>query len=182
MAFKRFEIRKFASYEHNHMSYPETGRVFAQLPLADEFVDMPAENGEWLVYDYAAGCVRRPTSADEVVMIHFSSEKEYDPRNYGLENFSLKPGGFYPRLGALLPGDLYTTNCFGYDDGEFADNDAVIAALEDIANTPLFLVVEPGQAPKLTATESGSTVAQVVKFYTVPNGEPGIKVMFTKVA
>ena len=33
MAIQRYKTEKFATIELNHVSWPETARVFAQLPL-----------------------------------------------------------------------------------------------------------------------------------------------------
>lgn len=180
MAIQRFKTEKFATIELNHVSWPETARVFAQFPLSADFTDeKPCENGMWLVYDEAKGVARPAASADEHVGVMYLNEKEYNPYISGMNQWALKPNTVYPRIGMPAVNDRYTTNCFCYDTTEFTDETKVVEALGKIAATPLYLVVEPNQAaPKLTATKAGATAAQVVKFYTMPNGEPGIKVSF----
>ena len=48
-----------------------------------------------------------------------------------------------------------------------------------LANTPLYVVADPAGdgAPKLTKTKpDAGTYGQVIKYYTVPNGQPGVKI------
>ena len=70
MAIQRYKTEKFATIELNHVSWPETARVFAQLPLdtTDFSNEAPCENGMWVVYDYAGGTVRKAKTADENVV------------------------------------------------------------------------------------------------------------------
>lgn len=189
MALQPFAREMYATYEPNHVSYPEGARVFAQLPLSDDatvgFSEAnPAQNGMWLVYDYALGAVRKPKNSTEPIMILFSSEKEYNQLLPGMKYFRVVPGEFYPRMGAVHMFDIYTSNCFSYDDAEFATQDDVEAALEgDLNASPLYLIPSTTGEPQLTATiGTATTVAKVVKYYTVPNGELGIKVQFVNVA
>lgn len=199
MALARYTITKYGVIELNHVSWPETARVFGQLPLlAADFAGATpakvAENGMWLVYDYAAGAVRLPDAVTEPVGVLYMSEKEYNKFDVGLNQYFLDSAtGFYPRLGMPMVGDLYTTNTFCYDvgtgDGQFANNAAVVSALGgNLVSAPLYLIPSTDGAPRITnatglaAATGVSTVAQVVKYYTLPNGEPGIKVQFIKVA
>ncbi len=180
MAIQRFKTEKYATIELNHVSWPETARVFAQLPLSADFTDdKPCENGMWLVYDDVKGVARPAEAATEHVGVMYLNEKEYNPYVSGMNQWALRPNTWYPRIGMPEVQDRYTTNCFCYDTTDFTDDEAVVTALKAIGTTPLYLVIEPGQAaPKLAKTAAGATVAKVVKFYTMPNGEPGIKVSF----
>lgn len=191
----RFTITNYGVIELNHVSWPETARVFGQLPLdSTDFATTPAENGMWLAYDIAGGSVRFADAVTEPVGVLYMGEKEYNQFEPGLNNYRLKRGGFYPRIGMPQVGDIYTTNTFSYtvgaSDGEFADNAAVVTALGgNLASAPLYLVPSTTEgAPRLTnaaglaAATGVATVAKVVKYYTLPNGDPAIKVQFTKVA
>ena len=190
----RFTITNYGVIELNHVSWPETARVFGQLPLdSTDFETAPAENGMWLAYDIAGGSVRFANAVTEPVGVLYMGEKEYNQFEPGLNNYRLERGGFYPRIGMPQVGDIYTTNTFSYTkgsgDGEFEDNDAVVTALGNLASAPLYLIPSTTEgAPRLTdATGLGAatgvvTVAQVVKYYTLPNGDPAIKVQFIKAA
>lgn len=191
----RFTITNYGVIELNHVSWPETARVFGQLPLdSTDFATTPAENGMWLAYDMAGGSVRFADAVTEPVGVLYMGEKEYNQFEPGLNNYRLYRGEFYPRIGMPQVGDTYTTNTFSYTagsgTGEFANNAAVVTALGgNLASAPLYLIPSTTEgAPRLTnaaglaAATGVATVAKVVKYYTLPNGDPAIKVQFTKVA
>lgn len=186
----------YATLELNQVAFPKTGMVVSQTPLGDEFtLDAPCENGMWVVADKAAGAIKSPVAAtDKPIGIVYTTEKEYDIFHYGLQTFGRKIAGDYPRVGLLGIGDTVTTNCLQYDDTEFkavttgenqkTAEEALFDALKAIDITPVYVV--PGVAadgtttskavPVLTKTKPNSGIyAKVAKFYTVPNGEPGVK-------
>ncbi len=174
MALKRLAIEGFSQIELNNVAWRRDGRIEAQCGLdAEDFASVPAENGMLLAVD-AANRVVKFYNADEdlPLAINYSSEHLYDERHNALKDFNLKPGQLYPRMGYPAVGDKFTTNCFCYDDGEFADDDAL---MEGFAGVMYAGVSEIG-AWKLSATkpESG-VVAKVVKAYTMPDGQFGAK-------
>ena len=200
MALKRFPLtndnsysvkyrhgeKLYATLELNQVAFPKTGMVVSQVPLGTEFtLDAPCENGMWVVADKAAGSIKAPAAAtDSPIGIVYTAEKEYDLMHYGLQTFGRKIAGDYPRVGILGLGDTVTTNCLQYNTTEFADEEALIDALKAIETTPLYVI--PGVAadgtttskavPVLTKTKPNTGIyAKVVKFYTVPNGERGVK-------
>jgi len=199
MAMKRFPLtnansysskyrpgeKLYATLELNQVAFPKTGMVVSQTPLADDFtLTAPCENGMWVVADKAAGEITAPAAAtDKPIGIVYTTEKEYDIFHYGLQTFGRKIGGDYPRVGLLGIGDTVTTNCLQYNEGEFANDAALFDALKAIDTTPLYVI--PGVAgatvpekavPQITSGKPGSGIyAKVVKFYTVPNGEAGVK-------
>lgn len=193
MALKRFPLtnensysvkyrhgeKLYATLELNQVAFPKTGMVVSQVPLGDEFtLNAPCENGMWVVADKARGFIGAPAAAtDSPIGIVYTAEKEYDPSHYGLQTFGRKTAGDYPRVGIFSLGDTVTANCLQYDESDFADEEALFAALNDIANNPLYVGIEAGSAvPKLVKTAPASGIyAKVVKFYTVPNGERGVK-------
>lgn len=200
MALKRFPLssadsysvkyrhgeKLYATLELNQVAFPKTGMVVSQTPLGEEFtIDAPCENGMWVVADKAAGAINSPAAAtDKPIGIVYTAEKEYDDYHYGLQTFGRKIKGDYPRVGILGVGDTVTTNCLQYNDTDFADEEALFTALEAIDTTPLYVI--PGVAadgtttskavPAITKSKPASGIyAKVVKFYTVPNGEKGVK-------
>ena len=199
MAMKRFPLtsansysskyrpgeKLYATLELNQVAFPKTGMVVSQTPLAEDFtLAAPCENGMWVVGDKAAGVIAAPAAAtDKPIGIVYTTEKEYDRYHYGLQTFGRKIAGDYPRVGLLGIGDTVTTNCLQYNESEFANDAELFDALDDIATTPLYVIpgvagaTKPEKAvPQITATQPDSGMyAKVVKFYTVPNGEPGVK-------
>jgi hypothetical protein len=159
--------------------------VVSQTPLSADFtIDAPCENGMWVVGDKAAGVIAAPAAAtDKPIGIVYTAEKEYDDYHYGLARFGRKIAGDYPRVGLLGIGDTVTTNCLQYDESDFATEADLFDALNKIDTTPLYVV--PGVAattnvakavPQIVKTAPNSGIyAKIVKFYTVPNGEAGVK-------
>lgn len=189
MAMKRFPCEQYASLELNQVAFPQTGMVVSQTPLGAAFTkDAPCENGMWVVADKSVGTINAPAAVtDKPIGIVYTAEKEYDLFHYGLKTFGRKVAGDYPRVGILGVGDTVTTNCLQYDDSEFkasgsgdsavTSDEALFAALEAFATTPVYVVPVAGSpVPKLTATKPTSGIyGKVTKFYTVPNGERGVK-------
>lgn len=196
MALKRFPLEKYASLELNQVAFPKTGMVVSQTPLGEAFTeDYPCENGMWVVADKAAGAINPPTAAtNKPIGIVYTAEKEYDIMHYGLKHFGRKVKGDYPRVGILGVGDTVTTNCVQYDDSVFqavtttgsektSDEvlDAYLSALDD--TNKAYVVISAKNGAKAGVPEIVKTLpngyagiyGRIVKYYTVPNGEKGIK-------
>ena len=175
----RFPVEKFASLELNQVAFPKTGMVVSQTPLGSAFTtSAPCENGMWLVADKAKGVLEAPAAVtDSPIGIVYTAEKEYDNYNIGLKNFGRKVAGDYPRVGIFGLGDTVTSNCFQYDESTYATFDALEAVLKAWATTPVYVApVADSPVPELTADKPASGLyGKVTKYYTMPNGEKGIK-------
>lgn len=182
MALKRFEIDGYGQIELNNVAWRRDGRIEAQCKLdAEDFKDIPAENGMLLAVDKANGVIKFAVDDTLPIAVHYSSEHMYDERTPGLKNFALPRGTFLPRMGYPAVGDLWTSNTLCYDDGEFTDDDALKAALEKINETPVYGGISNIGAVKLSKTApSVGPVIKVVKYYTMPNGTPGVKLQVFK--
>lgn len=179
MAMKRFPCEKYASLELNQVSFSKTGMVVSQTPLDKTAFpeSAPCENGMWVVADKSTGTLKPCTAVgDKPFGIVYTTEKEYDDYNIGLKNFAHRVGA-YPRVGIFSLGDTVTTNCLQYNDTTYATEAALFAALEAYATTPVYVAPVAGSAvPQLTASKPASgTYGKVTKFYTMPNGERGVK-------
>jgi hypothetical protein len=156
----------------------------------------------WVVADKAVGKINAPAAVtDAPIGIVYTTEKEYDIMHYGLKTFGRKIAGDYPRVGVLGIGDTVTTNCLQYDDSVFlavttGDNqktsDEVLDEYlsGDLTNTNKAYVVIPATTtlskaiPQIVkALPNGYTGAygRIVKYYTVPNGEKGVKYQMIRV-
>ena len=196
MALQRFPLEKYASLELNQVAFPKTGMVVSQTPLGAAFTeDAPCENGMWVVADKAAGVIAAPAAAtDKPIGIVYTAEKEYDIMHYGLKTFGRKIAGDYPRVGILGVGDTVTTNCLQYDDSVFQAVttsgsektsaevlDAYLSALDD--TNKAYVVISTKNGAKAGVPEIVKTLpvnyagiyGRIVKYYTVPNGEKGVK-------
>ena len=180
----------YATLELNQVAFPKTGMVVSQTPLSEEFtIDAPCENGMWVVGDKAAGVIAAPAAAtDKPIGIVYTAEKEYDDYHYGLARFGRKIAGDYPRVGLLGIGDTVTTNCLQYDAGQgaaFADFNALDTYLSgDLSGTNKAYVIIPSgqndvkcvpQIVKSLPNGYAGIYGRIVKYYTVPNGEKGVK-------
>jgi len=204
MALKRFPLtsanslsskyrpgeKLYATLELNQVAFPKTGMVVSQTPLSEDFtIDAPCENGMWVVGDKAAGVIAAPAAAtDKPIGIVYTAEKEYDDYHYGLARFGRKIAGDYPRVGLLGIGDTVTTNCLQYDAGQgadFADFDALNTYLSgDLSSANKAYVIIPSgqndvkcipQIVKSLPSGYAGIYGRIVKYYTVPNGEVGVK-------
>ena len=193
---KRFPLEQYATLELNQVAFPKTGMVVSQTPLGSAFTkDAPCENGMWVVADKAAGAINPPAAnaANIPMGIVYTAEKEYDIFHYGLKTFGRKIEGDYPRVGILGVNDTVTTNCLQYDDetdfpatsGDDAktSDEVLFAALEKIDTNPLYVVPVNGSAvPKIAKSIPNTGIyAKIVKFYTVPNGEKGVKYQIMRI-
>lgn len=184
MAMNRFPLEQYATLELNQVAFPKTGMVVSQTPLGDAFTAQnPCENGMWVVADKAAGVIKAPAAAtDKPIGIVYTTEKEYDMYHYGLKTFGRKVAGDYPRVGILGVGDTVTTNCLQYDTTNFANDTALDTYLKGdltAASTAAYVIVKAGSAiPEIVKSlpqNYAGVYGRVVKYYTVPNGEKGVK-------
>lgn len=186
MSMKRFPLEQYATLELNQVAFPKTGMVVSQTPLGAKFVEGGSgnygvcENGMWVVADKSKGYLDAPAAVtDTPIGIVYTAEKEYDMMHYGLKTFGRKVAGDYPRVGILGLGDTVTTNCLQYDDSEtgFTTEALLDTTLAAYATTAVYVVPVAGSpVPKLTKTKPNSgTYGKVTKYYTVPNGEKGVK-------
>ena len=196
MAYNRFPVEQYATLELNQVAFPKTGMVVSQTPLGAAFTaDAPCENGMWVVADKAAGAINAPAAAtDKPVGIVYTTEKEYDIFHYGLKTFGRKVAGDYPRVGILGIGDTVTTNCLQYSTSVFADDNALDTYLKgDLTSAPAYVIIDvtnstgnvaiPGVPAIVKSLPSGYAGAygRIVKYYTVPNGEKGVKYQMIRV-
>lgn len=197
MALKRFGIDGYGQLELNNVFFRREGAIEAQCALDPKAFALEGkavgkdptqgkiyvENGMLLAVDKANGIVKLPKSADLdgtlPIALNYSTEHMYDERHKRLGDYYLPAGTFYPRLGYPKKGEIWTTNCLAYDDTKFADDEALKTALEKIKETPLFGIPCENGAVKIVDAENVGEdkrlVLRVVKYYTMPDGTPGVK-------
>ena len=179
MALKKLAIDGFGQLEINNCAFRRDGRVEAQCKLGEDFAEMPAENGMLLAIDNIAREISIPTEESELIALVYTAEHLYDERAMGLKNFKSEREDFFPRLGYLAIGDKFTTNCVCYDDGEFADDEALKAAI--IGGEAIYGGISELGRIKLSAEQpAAGPVLKVVLGYTMPDGQYGIKLQCVK--
>lgn len=159
-----FKRDGYGQVELNHVSAPRDGRVYAQLPANEDIKIL--ENGMFVKYDYAAGEVN--FTGGGAWMLVYNEEKLYDERYQMHKHWAQKvedsyDGKIYPRVFGIVAGDIFTTNTF-------ADNTTLA-----VGNT-----VVPGTNGFLVAGNSGDVIFKVVKEYTLPDGQPAVKLQCIK--
>lgn len=161
----------FGQVEPNHLSAQTNGQVYAQLPASTVFDIL--ENGMFLKYDYAAG--ECDLTGEGEWMLVMNEIKLYDQRQFRYKDYAMKRSDFMegeivPRLLRTEIGDIYTTNTFGAN----TSNNSTVAGLSLSVGD----IVAPDAATGYLANATTATEGmqwQVVKEYTMPDGQPGVK-------
>ena len=192
----------YGQVEANQLSAQKTGQIFASLPLADDVKVL--QNGEFMFYDYQSGTVSADDSTGVAEpMLVFNEIKLYEPfwrksykdfamirvgdnyvtsslatADYGdgstttgvaanpaHTEYPYRMDGIAPRLFKTNVGDIYTTNMVKTG-VEYAVGDLLVPVKNTTSKT---LVLEKDS----TATDGMIWV--VVKVYTMPDGQPGLK-------
>ncbi len=153
---------KFAVVEPNHLSAPRNGQVYGQLPAAEGIEVL--EQGTFVKYDYANGEVN--FTGEGPWMMVFNEEKLYDERfqmhrDYAMQVADFYDGKMYPRVFVMHAGDIFTTN--NVVKGSYKVGDVLAPNAQGI--------LEIG---------TGDLECTVVKEYTMPDGQPGLKLQVTK--
>ena len=195
-----FTRNGYGQVEPNQLSAQKTGQIYASLPLAAEVSVL--QNGEFMYYDYKTKTVTADATIGEPMLV-FNEIKLYEPfwrtsykdfalirvgDNYvtsklatagygdGAENtgvaanpahteYGYRMDGIAPRLFKTNIGDIYTTNMVKVGE-EYAEGDLLTPVKNDETKT---LVLEK------TADTTGM-LWQVAKVYTMPDGQPGLKI------
>ena len=163
MAIIRLAHDGYGQLELNQVAFRRDGRIEAQCKMADGIEYL--ENGMILAIDQATRTVGYPKGGDEFLALNYTTEHEYDERNIGLKTFKLDKDTFLPRLGYLATGDKFTTNCVSYDD---ASDIAEICAEAAYGHA-----YEDGSI--LVNNEKDGAILKVVKYTTMPDGQPAVK-------
>lgn len=195
MAFTR---NGYGQIEPNQLSAQKTGQIYASLPL-DNAVSV-LENGTFMYYDYATGKVTADGEGEP--MLVYNEIKLYDDWRNKLKDFALirvgdnyvtsdlvtekmeydsgvnpdpahteapyRMDGFAPRLFKTNVGDIFTTNMVKVDGTVDYSQGNYLAPAKDSAKKVLVL-------EKKDSKPASGMVWVVAKRYTMPDGQPGLK-------
>ena len=164
----------FGQVEPNHLSAQRNGQVYAQLPCKEDITIL--ENGQFVKYDYAKNQVN--FTGEGEWMLVMNEVKTYDARetykDFALVRENYNKGAMVPRVLATHVGDIFTTNCL---EGANTSAKATFTGTEEIAvETELGINAQGFLTTKVTT----GPIFQVVKVYTMPDGQAGVKVMRIK--
>ena len=163
----------FGQVEPNHLSAQTNGQIYAQLPAKSSFSIL--ENGMFLKYDYAAG--ECDLTGDGEYMLVMNEIKLYDQRAQALKDYAMKKedfmgGTMVPRLLRTEIGDIFTTNTFG---ANTSPSSTVSGVQLDVGDT-LKVDTSTGYLTPATTADTGVMLWKVGKVYTMPDGQPGVKI------
>ena len=162
----------FGQVEPNHLSAQTNGQIYAQLPADNSLAIL--ENGMFLKYDYAAG--KADLTGQGEWLLVMNEIKLYDPRKQGLRHYAMKKADFMggeivPRLLRTEIGDIFTTNTFGANTSDSAQ----VNGLTLTVGNKLTVDASTGYL-KAAGQNDTAFIWQVVKEYTMPDGQPGVKI------
>ena len=181
----RMTIDGFGQVELNNVAFRRDGRIEAQCALDTNAFgsNVPCENGMILRVKKAEHVITTcdSSAANQLYALNYSSEHMYDERKPGLKNFYLGSSemreDFYPRVGYLAAGDLFTTNCI--DLGSYASVGAVVTAL---AGGAVYAAAGTQGAIELASdAPSVGPVMQVIKKTTMPDGQDAFQIQVLSV-
>ena len=181
----RMVIDGFGQVELNNVAFRRDGRIEAQCALdtAAFTSNVPCENGMILRVKKAEHKITfaDASAENQLYALNYTTEHMYDERKPGLKNFSLsaqkneKGQDFYPRVGYLAPGDLWTTNCIDFGDYASASNKEagrLAAVASALASGEVYAAVgTQGAVVLASAAPSVGPVIQVIKKTTMPDGQ-----------
>lgn len=182
----------FGQVEPNHLSAQRTSQIYAQLPAKSDIEIL--ENGQFVKYNYADGVV--DFEGEGEWMMVFNEVKLYDDRwresykdfamiksNYTPGSDNITHDGLGPFKGQMTPrviktnvGDIYTTNCIGA--GNTDRNKEYAGISVDVGD--LLKVDTTGYLVSGGVIATDPMVWQVVKIYTMADGQPAVKLMRVK--
>lgn len=155
----------FGQLEPNHLSAQRNGQIYAQLPC-DTSIEV-LQNAQFVKYDYANGKVNY-TGEGEWMLV-YNEVKLYDPRHsykdFALQKKNCVGGEMVPRVMKTMVGDIFTTN--------LVDNGSKGSAL---AVKDKLVVGTGGILEYSDSPAQGLMVWQVVKVYTMADGQPAVKI------
>ena len=160
----------YGQIEPNHLSAQRNGQIYAQLPCAASMETL--ENASFVKYDYANNECN--LTGDGEWMLVYNEVKLYDPK-HSYKDFVYRKTDFtdkkmYPRVMKTMPGDIFTTNLI--DNGTKGSDVAVKDKLTVSTSTGVLTYNDaPGAA---------DMVWQVVKVYTLADGQKAVKVQRIK--
>lgn len=164
----------YGQLEPNHLSAQRTGQIYAQLPADSSIAQL--ENGQFAKYNYADSKVDFEGKGEW--MLVYNEVKLYDGyretyKDFALINTNYTEKVMTPRLLKTNVGDIFTTNCLkeqGAKDKETDMGEGYDLGVSLKINENGFLATDG------TSDEE----FQIVKVYTMPDGQEAVKVMRIK--
>ena len=164
----------FGQVEPNHLSAKRNGQIYAQLPAAKSIAVL--ENGMFAKYDYRNNEVNFTGEGEWMLVLN--EVKLYDDawresyKDFALQSKNFVSGEMVPRLFKTSVGDIFTTNCLAVAGAAGTEVDMGEIALGD--------KLSPNANGYLAKDGDGTIEFKVVKVYTMPDGQEGVKLQRVK--
>ena len=129
----------------------------------------------FLKYDYANG--KCDLTGEGEFMLVMNEIKLYDTRKFGYKDYAMKAtdfmgGEIVPRLLKTNVGDIFTTNTFGANTSDSAEVAGITLSVGDhVTVDPATGYLKAGDGDP----DNGEPTFIVVKEYTMPDMQPGVK-------
>jgi hypothetical protein len=164
------EKKGYGQVEPNHLSAQRTGQIYAQTPVNDDIKVL--ENGAFLKLDSATNTLG--TTGNGEWMLVYNEVKLYDNARQGYKDFVVRAdetvgGRIYPRMFKINVGDIFTTNLI---EAGLEAGDQVTPTVDTDSKVGILKPVVAGADPDM--------VFEVLKITTMPDGQPGVKVVRVK--
>src|SRR3989304_5055484 len=144
----------------------KTGEHNVQYALnATDFASTACQNGFLLVENNYDQTLDLPSAATDRVGLVASVEKMYDESDMSLGNFRLNLNEFLPRIYRFHIGDMFDTNNFKYDDGDYANYAAI--AIDIAAGTPVYAYPSANGQIELEAAQNAGAAVELQATRTV---------------
>ena len=159
----------------------KTGEHNIQYALnATDFAATACQNGFLLVEEHYTKTLGLPSAATDRVGLVACVEKMYDESDMSLGNFRLNLNEYLPRIYRLQIGDMFDTNNFKYDDGDYANYAAIVADIT--AGTAVYAYPSTnGQIELEKVQNAGAAIElQATRVVTLPAGEAALMFVCTK--
>ena len=159
----------------------KTGEHNIQYTLnATDFAATACQNGFLLEEEHYTKTLGLPSGPTIRCGLIACVEKMYDESDMSLGNFKLNLGEFLPRIYRFHIGDMFDTNNFKYDDGDYADYAAIVTAI--VAGTPVYAYPSTnGQIELEPIQNAGAAIElQATRVVTLPAGESALCFTCTK--
>ena len=161
----------YGQVEPNHLSAQRNGQIYAQRKYKGDREYL--ENGMFLKYTISGTDKVASVSGEGEWMLVLNEVKLYDDAwRESYKDFAMKPDNsneMTPRLFKTTIGDIFTTNTLG--DGT-ADVEVVVGSRLTVGADGYLKVTESPSADEM--------VWLVVKVYTMPDGQPAVKIQRIK--
>ena len=172
-----FVTKGYGQVEPNHLSAQRTAQIYAQLP-ADSAIEM-LENGQFVKYNYAENVVKFEGPGEW--MLVYNEVKVYGERETDADFAMIKAnynGRVYDATGKNMPeGSTMVPRVFKTNIGDIFTTNTVKAAAGDLKAGDELVVGDDGYLTKTAGQNAGTMKWQVVKVYTLGDGQAAVKIM-----